>query len=163
MIRSTSANIAGRGIVAGAAGGIAEILWILVYATATGTDAATLARGITTAVGANLIFTNGSVTTGVAVHMVLAVTLGVALAFTWTYFSRHWARQMSPYVLVTVALAAVWVVNFLFVLPLLSPDFVQIVPYPISLASKLLFGLAASAVLSHKALRSTTKLAITIK
>ena len=163
MTKSTSASIAGRGIVAGAAGGIAEIIWILVYATATGTDAATLARGITTAAGANLIFANGSVAAGVVVHMVLAVTLGVALAFTWTYFSRRWARQMSPYVLVTFALAAVWVVNFLFVLPLLSPDFVQIVPYPISLASKLLFGLAASAVLSHKALRSTTMLAMPIK
>jgi UPF0716 family protein affecting phage T7 exclusion len=81
MNGSTSASIAGRGVVAGAAGGIAEIIWILVYTLVTGTDAATLARGVTTAIGANLLFTRGTVASGIAIHMILAVTLGTALAF----------------------------------------------------------------------------------
>jgi hypothetical protein len=35
-------------------------------------------------------------------------------------------------------------------LPLIGPDFVPLVPYPVSLLSKLLFGLAAAAVLRHR-------------
>ena len=34
-----------RGFLAGAAGGLAEILWVSLYAVATGGDAATLAAG----------------------------------------------------------------------------------------------------------------------
>jgi hypothetical protein len=45
------------------------------------------------------------------------------------------------------ALAIVWGFNFFVLLPLISPDFVHLVPYPVSLASKLLFGLAAAEVL----------------
>jgi hypothetical protein len=153
MNRSTSASIAGRGIVAGAAGGIAEIIWIVVYASVTGADAATLARGVTTAAGANLLLAGSSAISGIALHMILAVMLGTALAFAWTAFSQRWPKRTSPYAAVCAALVAVWAINFLIILPLLSPDFVQIVPYPVSLISKLLFGLAASTVLSHKDLK----------
>jgi hypothetical protein len=157
MKSSTSVSIAGHGIAAGAAGGIAEIIWILVFALATGTDAATLARGVTTAVGANLLFSGNSVASGVAIHMILAVTLGTALAFAWSSVSQRWPT--SPYAVGLVALAVVWTINFLIILPLLSPDFVQIVPYPVSMTSKLLFGLTAAAVLSHQALIPPTLLA----
>ena len=153
MKRSTLASIAGRGIVAGAAGGIAEIIWIVVYASVTGADAANLARGVTTAAGANLLLTGSSVISGTAIHMILAVMLGTALAFAWNAFSQRWPKQTSPYAALCAALGAVWAINFLIVLPLLSPDFVQILPYPVSLISKLLFGLAASAVLSGKVLK----------
>lgn len=159
MNGSTSASIAARGVVAGAAGGIAEIIWILVYALVTGTDAATLARGVTTAAGANSLFTGGTVASGIAIHMILAAALGTALASAWRSFSQRWSNQTNPYAVIPIALAAVWAINFLIVLPLLSPDFVQIVPYPVSLTSKLLFGLAASAVLSHRKRELTAGLA----
>jgi hypothetical protein len=48
-------------------------------------------------------------------------------------------------------LACVWAINFFVVLPLISPAFVTLVPYPVSLVSKLLFGVAAAAVLRHHA------------
>ena len=155
MIGSTSASTAERGIVAGAAGGIAEIIWIIIYASVTGTDAATLARGVTTAAGANSFFQGSSVASGVVIHLGIALILGVALAFAWRALARRWPKLTSPYAVVPAALAAVWAINFLIVLPLLSPAFVQIVPYPVSLMSKLLFGLAASAVLSYRMRGST--------
>jgi hypothetical protein len=44
------------------------------------------------------------------------------------------------------ALAGVWVVNFLVVLPIVSPAFVHVIPYSVSLMSKMLFALAAAEV-----------------
>ena len=150
MNRSISAGIVGRGIAAGAAGGIAEIIWIFVYASATGADAASLARGVTTATGVNLLLQGSPAAFGVTIHMVLAVILGIVLALSWTALSRHWPKQLNPYVVMPIALTGVWAINFLIVLPLVDPNFVQIVPYPISLTSKLLFGVAAAVALSHR-------------
>jgi hypothetical protein len=42
------------------------------------------------------------------------------------------------------ALFCVWAINFFVVLPLVSPSFLDMVSYPASLMSKLLFGLAAA-------------------
>ena len=41
-------------------------------------------------------------------------------------------------------LVGVWAVNFFVLLPGISPAFVHLVPYPVSLMSKVLFGLAAA-------------------
>jgi hypothetical protein len=45
------------------------------------------------------------------------------------------------------ALTAVWATNFFVILPALSPPFIALLPYPVSLISKLLFGLAAAETL----------------
>jgi hypothetical protein len=150
MNRSIPAGIIGRGIAAGAAGGVAEIVWIFVYASATGAEAASVARGVTTATGVNLLLQGSTAAFGVAIHMILAVTLGIVLAFSWTAVSRRWPNRLNPYAVMPVALAAVWAINFLIVLPLADPNFVQIVPYPVSLISKLLFGVVAAVALSHR-------------
>jgi len=50
------------------------------------------------------------------------------------------------------ALAGVWAVNFFVVLPIVSPSFVHIVPYAVSLTSKLLFGVAAVEIVRDEAL-----------
>jgi hypothetical protein len=149
MNRRSLARIAGRGVVAGAAGGIAEIIWIFVYASVTGTDAASVARDVTTATGVNLLLQGSPAAFGVTIHMMLAAVLGIALAFSWTALSRRWPTRANPYAVMPVALAAVWAINFLIILPLIDPHFVQIVPYSVSLISKLLFGVAAAAALSH--------------
>ncbi len=43
------------GILAGMAGGLAEVAWVSLYATATGGDPASLARGVTTAAGVSAL------------------------------------------------------------------------------------------------------------
>ena len=78
--------------------------------------------------------------------MALAVMLGVALAFAWRAFSAT-PRRTGPHPFMLAALAGVWAVNFIVVLPIVSPAFVDMVPYAVSLTSKLLFGLAAAEVL----------------
>jgi hypothetical protein len=134
------------GAIAGATGGLAEIAWVTLYATATGANPAALARGVTTAAGMNVLFPADPIALGVTVHMGIAVTLGIALAFVWRTLSSRRTQTISPFPFTVAALAAIWAINFFVVLPIVSPTFIQLVPYSVSLISKLLFGLAAASV-----------------
>jgi hypothetical protein len=140
------------GVFAGAAGGLAEIAWVSLYAAVTGADPAVLARGVTTAAGVTALLPAFPVALGIAVHMALAVMLGVVLSFGWQALSAHRPGLTNPYPAMLAALAGVWTVNFLLVLPIVSPAFTYIVPYAVSLTSKLLFGVAAAAIVRHEAM-----------
>jgi hypothetical protein len=137
------------GVLAGAAGGLAEIAWVSLYAGVTGLDPAVLARGVTTAAGVTALLPAAPVALGVSVHMALAVMLGVVLALGWQALSAR--RPANPYPFMLAALAGVWAVNFFVVLPVVSPAFVHIVPYAVSLTSKLLFGVAAAEIVRNGA------------
>ncbi len=139
------------GIIAGAAGGLAEIAWVTLYAGATGGNAAILARGVTSAAGASALLPQSPVVLGVAVHMTFAVALGVTLAYAWRALRTHKMAASGLYPFMLAALAGVWAINFFVILPIVSPAFVHIVPYAVSLTSKLLFGLAAAAALQWRA------------
>jgi hypothetical protein len=140
-----------RGVAAGAAGGVAEVLWISTYAAATGASAASLARSVTTASGMGPQLAAAPVAFGIIIHMTLAVALGIALACAWQALSTGRPGRAGPFAFALPVLACVWAINFLVVLPSISPEFVALVPYPVSLVSKLLFGTAAAAVLRHRA------------
>jgi len=135
------------GVIAGAAGGLAEVFWVSLYSVLTGTHAATVARGVTTAVGATALLPDNAVTLGVAIHMAIAVALGVALAAGWQVLANVWPSGRPQYGLVVAALVGIWSMNFFVILPLVSPGFVDIVPDAVSLLSKLSFGLAAAETL----------------
>jgi hypothetical protein len=139
-----------HGVVAGAAAGLAEIALVTVYAGATGTDAATVARGVTTAAGVNALFPAAPAAMGVTVHMALAVTLGIALSCGWRALSSHRVEIANPFPFMLAALAGVWAFNFFVVLPIVSPGFIHLVPYPVSLMSKIVFGLAAAEALRRQ-------------
>ena len=134
-----------RGLLAGAAGGLAEIAWVSLYAALTGGDAAILARGVTTAVGVTALLPAMPVTMGIVVHMALAVLLGIVLVGLWQALARR--DTISLYGFMLAALATVWAVNFFVILPVISPAFALLIPYPVSLTSKLLFGLATAETL----------------
>lgn len=134
-----------HGFLAGAAGGLAEIVWVSCYAVAAGGNAASLARGVTTAAGVTALLPDAPIMMGVTVHMALAVLLGVAVACLWQAMPRR--DSVSLYGVTLTALVAVWAANFFVVLPVVDPAFVHIVPYSVSLMSKLLFGLAAAETL----------------
>lgn len=131
------------GALAGAAGGIAEIAWIFLYAALTGAAATDVARGVSAAVGLPI----AAPAVGVATHMVLAVALGILLAFGWRVLCAWLTDRpgiVGQHTILLGTLAVVWAVNFLIILPWLSPDFVHLLPYQASLVSKLFFGLAVS-------------------
>ena len=76
MKRTRQFEIFWQGIIAGAAGGLAEIAWVTLYAGLTGGNPAALARGVTTAAGVNALLPSSPAELGVAVHMLLAVDTG---------------------------------------------------------------------------------------
>jgi hypothetical protein len=145
MYDSTTARIARLGVFAGLAGGGAEIVWIMLYAAFSGTNAVEVARAVALVASGGLM---DSVLAGITIHMVFAAVLGIALAVVW----RHIPVRLgvaSEYGIVLLALTAVWKINFFVLLPLISPSFVNLLPYAATLVSKLLFGFAAAVVLSH--------------
>jgi len=138
------------GVIAGAAGGLAEIAFVTLYAAATGGDAAVLARSVTIAAGISALFPAIPVAMGVTVHMALAASLGIVLAFAWRALRSlrpSASAGTGPYPFMLVALTGVWAINFFVVLPMVSPSFVHLLPYSVSLISKLSFGLAAATAL----------------
>lgn len=135
------------GVLAGIAGGSAEVVWIVLYDGLTGGSAAAVARGVTASVFPSLGTAWFAVATGIAIHMALAVILGIAVVAALRAAAPYLSGRVSSSTAVLAALFAVWAANFLIVLPVVSPPFVDVVPYEASLASKLLFGLAAAAVL----------------
>jgi len=138
--------IAGTGTLAGLTGGLAEVLWIWAYGSLGHADSASVARGVSRAVGMETLA--DPVVLGIAVHMTLAAALGIALAFAMQPLLARWGRgRLVTYAAMIAALAMVWAVNFLVILPVLSPSFVGLVPYEVSFLSKILFGVSAAAVL----------------
>lgn len=142
MKRSPFGSAAIIGSLAGLVGGLAEVIWIGIYAALTNTDAGLVARGVTDAIGITSQ-TASPVIGGIGIHMGLAAILGVALALALRPIAGL-LRGMGLYAAVIAALSVVWAINFFVVLPLISPQFVHIVPYGVSLLSKLLFGVAAA-------------------
>jgi hypothetical protein len=139
-------TIAGIGTLAGLTGGLAEIAWIWIYGALSHIDSASVASGVSQAVGIETLA--DPVVLGIAVHMMLAAALGIALAFAMQPLLARWGRgRLVTYAAMIAALAMVWAVNFLVILPILSPGFVGLVPYEASFLSKILFGAAAAAVL----------------
>jgi hypothetical protein len=148
MKREAVGHVLTIGILAGLAGGAAEIGWISLYAAVTGSDAAAVARGVTDTVGISVA---SPAAAGVAIHMAIAAMLGMVVA---AALAPMRLRSASLYAVLTAALAAVWAMNFLIVLPLVNPAFVGIVPMAVSFISKLAFGLAAAACLQIGAART---------
>ena len=143
MTRRAAAGVATIGVLAGLAGGLAEVIWIWTYASLTNSDAGLVARAVTDAVRINQNVS--PVLSGIAIHMGLASILGVAVALAIRPVAGL-LNGIGLYAALGAALFVVWAVNFLVVLPLVSPQFVDVVPYTVSLFSKVLFGITAAGI-----------------
>ena len=133
----------GRILAAGAAGGAMEVVWIGLVTAVLGIQASEVARGVATTV---IPATGGTALApwfGLFVHFLLSA--GLALVFARAVGSRlHGARLV---VAAVAALAAVWAFNFFVLLPAINPAFTALLPHPVTLASKLLFGVGMASVL----------------
>lgn len=137
------------GAVAGFAGGGAEIIWIALYKNFSDGDVIAVARGVTESLFLNLVPASAAAPLGVAIHIGLAIILGVAIAvLVRTLVPRVCAPVIEPLAVVGL-LVGVWATNFFLVLPVINPAFVALVPYEVSLISKVLFGIAAALVLRY--------------
>jgi hypothetical protein len=138
---------------AGLAGGLAEVLWVALYASMTSVSGVEVARQVALTVFPSAADLAVAPLLGIAVHLALSLALGLVFAWAvWFPFARRldFAAAMAT---AMGALAAVWVVNFFVVLPALNPGFVTLLPYGASLISKALFGVAMAWSLDERSPR----------
>ncbi len=155
-MNSTSQRLLGRrvgshwlqvGALAGLAGGAAEVIWVSLYASLSAAEAASVASGVTGTVWPVLATSSAAVLLGIVIHMALAIVLGIAVAvLVPSVLPRSRSAVLEPLAVVGI-LIAIWAMNFLVILPIVNPAFVDLLPYGATLTSKVLFGLAAASVL----------------
>lgn len=135
-------------LLAGIAGGLAELVWVMLYGSLTQVSGAEVARQIVVTLFPALAHAPFAAAIGVAIHF--ALSLALAAAFVWMVW-RPFIRKrgaVATFAGAAVVLAAIWAINFLIVLPRLNPDFVALLPYSATLFSKLLFSVAMAWVLN---------------
>ena len=147
------------GVTAGLAGGAAEVVWVAGYGAITGTPVGAVARGVATALLPGLAALPVAPAIGIALHMLLAVALGIAVVAALRAPLLRRVGGWSQSMLVVAALGAVWSFNFLVVLPQLDPAFLALLPMVVTLASKLLFGVSAAAVLRSRRVAGAVSMA----
>jgi hypothetical protein len=136
-----------RVLLAGLAGGVAEVLWVMAWSAVTPLQATTVAREVTRTVFPVMAETSMAAEIGLIIHLAISLALGVV--FVWAlgkHLARHYGGAGILAGCVTL-LALIWTINFLVVLPVLNPVFVTLMPSAVTLGSKTLFGLAMGAVL----------------
>ncbi|MGH8635455.1 MAG: hypothetical protein ACRET7_15155 [Burkholderiales bacterium] len=135
------------GLLAGLSGGATEVAWVSLYSNATGTSGLTVAQQITASVMPEAASLPAAPLLGVAIHMLLSMALGMAFAATLWRVAAPRLGAAAFMTIAAVSLALVWAINFFVVLPVLNPAFVTLMPYGVTLASKVLFGITMGSVL----------------
>jgi hypothetical protein len=136
-----------RGAMAGLAGGFAEVVWIGLYSVATGTNGFEVARHVADAVFPGVLSSPFAPTLGLVIHFALSIGLGLVFVLPLELLGRRRPAALLPAGL--VLLAAVWCINFLIILPIVSPVFPALLPVWVTLGSKLGFGAALAIALRH--------------
>lgn len=135
-------------LLAGVGGGLAEILWVMVYSAFTPVSGTEVARAVTASLFPALAAGAAGAWLGIAIHMTLALALGCAFAYAiWKPLVRAHG-PLATLAVSALALATVWTVNFFVVLPELNPAFIGLMPYSVTFASKMLFAVAMGGVLA---------------
>ena len=134
-------------ILAGMVGGMMEIGWISIYSSLSSASAINVARQISATI---LPFTADSYYApmlGLFIHLVLSLIL--AIFFSAIILKPAVRRYGTLGIMLSsfMTLGIVWVINFFIVLPILNPSFISLMPYVVTLISKLLFGMAMGWVL----------------
>jgi hypothetical protein len=134
--------------LAGLAGGLAEVIWVALYCSLAPLSGTQVLRQITASFFHASAGTEFAPMLGLALHLALSVL--VACAFGWLVW-RTFARRGGPVMTLAaslVSLGAIWTFNFFVLLPVVNPEFVGLMPYAVTLTSKLLFGIAMGATLN---------------
>lgn len=129
-------------LLAGFCGGIAELAWITLVSAVTPISGMEVARQVSATVLPAMVDTAGAAPAGITIHLLLSILL--AAGFIWAVWLPY-SRKLSPIsalLVATAALSGVWAINFLIILPVLNPTLVGLMPYAVTLTSKILFGIA---------------------
>ncbi|HKH81889.1 MAG TPA: hypothetical protein VKA03_09865 [Methylovirgula sp.] len=136
------------GVLAGLAGGLAEVVWIGLYSGASGTSGFDVARRVADTVFPGVLQMPAGPALGLAIHFGLSAVLGLLLVRPLTSAILQRSGALLPICLGILGL--IWSVNFMLVLPILNPIFSALLPAWVTLTSKLLFGAALAGVLGQR-------------
>ena len=136
-------------LLAGVFGGLAEVIWIALYAFVTGAALSPIGSAITSTVypaASELLL---APVLGLIIHMSLSVLLAFGFGLLiWPLMARFFHFKQAALLASIVTLAIVWKINFFLLLPVWNPEFIGLLPLSVTLTSKLLFGVAMGMVLS---------------
>ena len=136
------------GMLAGLGGGLAEFVWVIAFCAANDMDSSAVVCGVTAAVLPEYADSALAPATGVFIHFLLSALLGVAFAVIFSRVIASAAKSAATMLIAITTLGVIWTINFFLILPLLSPEFVTILPLGVTLTSKLLFGIGMALVLN---------------
>lgn len=134
-------------ILAGLAGGMIEIAWISIYSFFTSISATNVARQISATIMPNMADSYYAPMLGIFIHLMLSLILTI---FFYVVILKHTVRRYGTLGIMSssfITLGSVWAINFFIVLPMLNPSFISLMPFIVTLTSKLLFGAAMGWVL----------------
>lgn len=130
-------------VLAGLAGATAEVAWVGVYCLSTPLQGIEVLRQIAASILPDAS-APWAAAFGLAAHYALAILIAYAYGlFVW----RGERRNHSTLADALKALTAIWAFNFFVLLPVINPAFVDLMPLPVTFASKLLFALAMAGML----------------
>lgn len=135
-------------LLAGFTGGMAEVIWVSLYAAMSPLQGSDIAREITVSTFGGPVAGVLAPGLGILIHFILSIT--IALAFVSVFWAPLMRRFGQAGVLcgAMTVLAAIWTLNFFVLLPAINPAFVALMPLSVTLTSKLLFGASLGTVLA---------------
>lgn len=134
-------------ILAGMVGGMMEIGWISIYSSFSSVSATNIASQITTTIFPYTTESYYAPVIGILIHLTLSLMLAILFS---AIILKPAARRYGTLGIILssfMTLGIVWAINFFIVLPILNPSFILLMPYIVTLISKLLFGVAMGCVL----------------
>ncbi len=129
-----------NGVIAGAIGGLSEIVFISFYVLIAAKDGWLIARLITeTFFPVSVAQGPLGISLGIFIHMFLSLGIGIG----FLSLARRLPRAMVYSLAIGLScLLAIWAINFFVILPSVNRGFISQVPAGIAFFSKGLFGIA---------------------
>lgn len=134
-------------LIAGLAGGFAEVFWIELYTLAMNANISDIGIAIAATVFPSSIAYSFAPLLGLTIHMVLSILLAFGFALlAWPLIERYFKITATALITSAATLTVVWKINFFVLLPIWNPAFVDLLPMSVTLISKVLFGLSMGLV-----------------
>ena len=125
-------------VIAGLIGGLCEVFWISIYSVLSDVSLSQVGREITHAVFPSLAANYYAPIMGVAIHFSLSILLALGFITCLWPMLKNKSKQVLFASTLSV-LGLIWAFNFFVLLPVINPTFVILMPYTVTLVSKLLF------------------------
>ncbi len=142
-------NVTRTIILAGVAGGTVEIIWVMMYCFGSPLSASLIGEEVARSFLPQMTGIT-AVVAGVFIHYVLACLIAAAAVLTYRRVFEGDIDEPAIFATSIAALVVIWAANFFVVLPIVNPVFVTLMPYTVTLISKIGFGIAMSWIFASR-------------